>query len=62
MLEQSKPLKRSLIYLHMNAATNGVRGPLDIRKGPKLSVWFSLALTVLVVYVTAAIVVSMMNV
>ncbi len=56
MEHQSKPLMRSLMYLHLNHTTNGNRAPLVVQK-PKilLSTIFSWVLALLAVVFLSAL-------
>ena len=59
MQEQSKPLMRSLMYLHMNQTTNGSRAPLAVNEPRfRLSTFFIWLGILWLLYFVAAIVIT----
>ena len=58
MERQSKPLMRSLMYLHMNHTTHGSRAPFVPEKTTRHSSWLVVLLALMVVYLLAALIIT----
>ena len=58
MQQQSKPLMRSLMYLHMNHTTHGSRAPFVPEKTTRHSSWLVVLLALMVVYLLAALIIT----
>ena len=58
MQRQSKPLMRSLMYLHMNHTTHGSRAPFVPEKTTRHSSWLVVLLALMVVYLLAALIIT----
>jgi hypothetical protein len=58
MEEPSKPLMRSLMYLHLNHTTHGSRAPMMPDKPTRHSSWLIVFLVLMVVYLLAALIIT----
>ena len=58
MEHQSKPLMRSLMYLHMNQTTNGNRAPLVPEKTRRHSTWLVWVLYLIIAYLLVALIIT----
>lgn len=58
MEHQSKPLMRSLMYLHMNQTTNGNRAPIVPEKTRRHSTWLVWVLYFIIAYLLVALIIT----